>query len=95
MKKEDTMLDDTDVADRITALLVDRLGMPSDDVIPSANLAEDLGLDSVDAVTLILALEREFGVTLPDSVFGHVRTVQDVIDMIRMTSPLLAEIAGS
>ncbi len=71
-----------DVADRIIALFTERLGIPPETVTPTAELGEDLGVDSVDAVEFTLALEREFNVTLPDAAFADVRTVQDVIDLI-------------
>ncbi len=59
---------------------------------PTAELAEDLGVDSVDAVEFALALEREFNVSLPDKIFGDIRTVQDVIDIVREQSERLAEV---
>jgi acyl carrier protein len=77
------MSQDSAVANRVIALLTERLGIPSETVAPTAQLAEDLGVDSVDAVEFALALEREFNVTLPDTALADVRTVQDVIDLVR------------
>jgi acyl carrier protein len=70
------------VADRVVAILTQRLGILPEVVAPTAELAEDLGVDSVDAVEFTLALEREFNVTLPDETIADVRTVQDVIDLV-------------
>ena len=70
------------VADRVVAILTQRLGISPDLVTPTAKLAEDLGVDSVDAVEFALGLEREFNVTLPDEIIAEVRTVQDVVDMV-------------
>jgi acyl carrier protein len=75
------MNEDT-VASRITVLLVDSLGIEPDVITPTAELAEDLGIDSVDSVQLTIALEREFGMSFPDAALADVRTVQDVIDLV-------------
>jgi acyl carrier protein len=77
------MTQDTTLADRVINLLTRRLGIPPEAVTPSAELAEDLGVDSVDGVELALALEQEFDITLPETVLVDVKTVQDVIDQVR------------
>ena len=86
------MNEDATVADRVVAILTQRLGISPDVVTLTAELAEELGVDSVDAVEFALALEREFNVSLPDKIFGEIRTVQDVIDIVREQSERLAEI---
>ena len=76
------------VADRVVAILTQRLGISPEVVAATAELAEDLGIDSVDAVEFTLALEREFNVTLPDDTIAGVRTVQDVVDLVcQRTAP--------
>ena len=89
------MSEDTVIARRVVALLTQRLGILPEMVTPTAELAEDLGVDSVDAVELALALEREFNVTLPDEVIVNVRTVQDVIDLVRERTRALSEAGRS
>src|SRR5438034_11722172 len=82
------------LTDRVIALFTERLGIPPETVTPTAELAEDLGVDSVDAVEFTLALEREFNVTLPDEIITDVRTVQDVVDLVcQRTAP--SEVARS
>jgi acyl carrier protein len=76
------MSEDATVADRVVAILTQRLGISPHAVTPTAELAEDLGIDSVDAVEFILALEREFNVTLPDEMTTDLRSVQDVVDLV-------------
>ena len=88
------MSEDIVIARRVIALLTQRLGISPEMVTPAAELAEDLGVDSVDAVEFALALEREFNVPLPDEVIADVRTVQDVIDLVRERTGALSE-AGS
>ena len=85
------MSEDIGVADRVVALLTQRLGILPEMVKPTAELAEDLGVDSVDAVEFTLGLEREFNVALPDQVIADVRTVQDVIDLVRARTGALSE----
>jgi acyl carrier protein len=85
------MSEDIVIARRVIALLTQRLGIAPEMVTPAAELAEDLGVDSVDAVEFALALEREFNVPLPDKVIADVRTVQDVIDLVRERTGALSE----
>jgi acyl carrier protein len=77
------MSQDNALADRVINVLTRRLGIPPEAVTPPAELAEDLGVDSVDGVELALALEQEFNITLPEAALVDVKTVQDVIDQVR------------
>ena len=86
------MMDDTIASNRVITLLIQRLGLAPEAVTPTAELAEDLGVDSVDAVEFALALERELNMSLPDKIFGDIRTVQDVIDIVRERSARLVEV---
>jgi acyl carrier protein len=88
------MNQDSTLANRIIAILTERLGIPPETVTPTAELAEDLGVDSVDAVEFALALEREFDITLPDAALVDVKTVQDVIDQVRERVGTPSEVAG-
>ena len=88
------MNQDSTLANRVIAILTERLGIPPETVTPTAELAEDLGVDSVDAVEFALALEREFDITLPDAALVDVKTVQDVIDQVRERVRASSEVAG-
>ena len=85
------MSEDLGVADRVVALLTRRLGISPEMVRLTAELAEDLGVDSVDAVEFTVGLEQEFNVALPDQVIADVRTVQDVIDLVSARTGALSE----
>ena len=76
------MSDERLIAERVTAVLTQRLGISPEVISPAALLADDLGVDSVDAVEFALALEREFNVRLPDEVIADVQSVQDVINLV-------------
>src|SRR5207245_9800384 len=85
------MMDDT-ASHRVITLLIQRLGLAPEAVTPTAELAEDLGVDSVDAVEFALALESEFNVSLTNKIFGDIRTVQVVIYLVIVQSECLGNI---
>ncbi|MEV8016436.1 acyl carrier protein [Streptomyces sp. NPDC086554] len=69
---------------RVITLLAEAVVMPREDVEdPHTNLREDLGLDSMDYVDLITVLERELGQRVEREQLAYVRTVGDVIDLVR------------
>ncbi|MET0556913.1 MAG: acyl carrier protein, partial [Vicinamibacteria bacterium] len=54
------------VADRVKKIIVDQLGVEEDLVTSEASFVDDLGADSLDTVELVMALEEEFGIEIPD-----------------------------
>ncbi|MBI2202081.1 MAG: acyl carrier protein, partial [Armatimonadetes bacterium] len=54
------------VFDRVKGIVVDQLGVAVAEVTPEASFVEDLGADSLDVVELVMALEEEFGIEIPD-----------------------------
>jgi acyl carrier protein len=70
------------VAARVEAVLRDVLGLEIDTVPGSSRLREDLGADSVDAVMLVMALEREFKGKISDEEAAKLSTVDDVVDYV-------------
>jgi acyl carrier protein len=54
------------VADRVKKIIVDQLGVEEETVTPDASFVDDLGADSLDTVELVMALEEEFGIEIPD-----------------------------
>ena len=67
---------------RVKAIIVDKLGVDESEVTPSASFTNDLGADSLDTVELIMELEKEFGISIPDDQAEKISTVQDAIDYI-------------
>jgi len=61
----------------------EQLGVPESDVKPEASFVNDLGADSLDTVELVMALEEEFGVEIPDEDAEKIATVQNAIDYIK------------
>ena len=68
--------------DRIKKIIVEQLEVGEDEVTPQASVAEDLGADSLDIVELIMALEEEFEIEIPDEDAEKFRTVQDAVSYI-------------
>ncbi len=73
-----------DVAARVIAVIRDVLALESDDVPATSRLREDLGADSVDAVMLVMALEREFNGKISDEDAARLTTVGEVVDQVRL-----------
>lgn len=66
--------------DRIVTIIAEQLQIDEDQVTPDASFMDDLGADSLDTVELIMALEEEFDMEIPDSEAEKIRTVQDALD---------------
>ncbi len=67
---------------RVKAIIVDKLGVDESEVTPTASFTNDLGADSLDTVELIMELEKEFGMQIPDDQAEKISTVQDAVDYI-------------
>lgn len=63
-------------------VIVEKLGVDADKVVPGARFVEDLGADSLETVELIMGLEDKFGVTISDEDAESIRTVQAAVDYI-------------
>ena len=72
----------SEIQERVTAIIVEKLGVSESQVTPEATFAQDLGADSLDTVELIMELEKEFGVTIPDSDAEKIQTVGDAVSFI-------------
>ena len=72
----------SEIEARVKAIIVDKLGVDESEVTPNASFTNDLGADSLDTVELIMELEKEFGISIPDDQAEKISTVQDAIDYI-------------
>ena len=70
------------VADRVKKIIVDQLGVEEETVTPEASFVDDLGADSLDPVELVMALEEECGVEIPDEDAEKITRVKEAIDYI-------------
>ena len=78
-------MSDNSLADRISKIIFEQLGVNEDQVKPEAKFIEDLGADSLDTVELVMALEEEFGTEIPDEDAEKLQSVGDVIKFVEDT----------
>lgn len=72
-----------EIAERVKSIIVDQLGVSAEEVTPEASFIEDLGADSLDIVELIMALEEEYDMEIPDEDAEKIQTVNDVLSYIQ------------
>lgn len=68
--------------EKVCKMLAEQLGIDAETITPNSEVVKDLGADSLDVVELMMALEDEYGVTLPEGEVENVKTVQDIVDMV-------------
>jgi acyl carrier protein len=76
------MASSEEIAERIKSIIVEQLGVSMEEVTREASFIEDLGADSLDIVELIMALEEEYDIEIPDEDAEKIQTVQDVISYV-------------
>ena len=70
------------VEERVIRLVCERLGVNKEQVTRQTSFVEDVGADSLDIVELVMGLEEEFGITIPDTEAEKIKTVGEAIDYI-------------
>ncbi|HJO57340.1 MAG TPA: acyl carrier protein [Nitrospinaceae bacterium] len=71
------------VEEKVKEIIVDQLGVDDKQVTTGASFIDDLGADSLDTVELVMALEEEFDIEIPDEEAEKITKVQDAIDYIK------------
>ena len=71
------------IVERVKSIIVDQLNVSAEEVTNEASFIEDLGADSLDIVELIMALEEEYDIEIPDEDAEKIQSVQDVINYIQ------------
>jgi len=72
----------SDVAEKVKAIIVDKLGVDENEVTNEASFTNDLGADSLDTVELIMEFEKEFDIQIPDDKAEAIATVGDAVSFI-------------
>ncbi|MBW7836100.1 MAG: acyl carrier protein [Sphingomonadales bacterium] len=72
----------SDIADKVKKIIVEQLGVDEAKVVEDAKFVDDLGADSLDTVELVMALEENFGIEIPDEAAEKIVSVKDAIDFI-------------
>ena len=70
------------VQDKVRSIIAEQLGVKLEEVTPQASFIDDLGADSLDTVELVMALEEEFGIEIPDEEAEKLATVGDAVKYI-------------
>ena len=72
----------SEIASRVKAIIVDKLGVEESEVTNEASFTNDLGADSLDTVELIMEFEKEFSISIPDDQAENIATVGDAVSYI-------------
>jgi acyl carrier protein len=75
-----------ELLEKVKAVIVEQLNVDEDDVTEDASFLDDLGADSLDIVELVMALEEEFGISIPDEQAESIKTVGDAVNYIMASS---------
>jgi acyl carrier protein len=69
----------SEIAQKVTSIIIDKLGVEESEVTPEASFTNDLGADSLDTVELIMEFEKEFNISIPDDQAENIATVGQAI----------------
>ena len=70
------------ILDEVKEILSEQLGISSDKIELSSNLAEDLGADSLDAIDIVMSIEDQYSIEVPDETIENMKTVEDIVNFI-------------
>ena len=68
--------------EKVRDMLAKQLNLSADQIKPESGVVKDLGADSLDVVELLISLEDDYGISIPEDDIVNVKTVQDIVDMI-------------
>ncbi len=68
--------------EKVRAMLAKQLNLPAEKITPESDIIKDLGADSLDVVELLISLEDDYGISIPEEDIAGVKTVRDIVDMI-------------
>ena len=66
----------------VKRILIDQLHLQGKEVLPASRIKEDLGADSLDVLQLLMTIEEEHGIVIPDEALASFQTVQDIVDYL-------------
>jgi acyl carrier protein len=83
MQSDENAKNEDEILEKLKALVIDRLNVEEEQIKPDASFVEDLGADSLDIVELIMGIEEEFDVEIPDEDAEKLRNVGDALAYVR------------
>jgi acyl carrier protein len=72
----------SDILEKVKKIICEQLDVPEENIVLTASFVDDLGADSLDQVELIMAMEEEFNVSIPDEDAEKIKTVNDAVEYI-------------
>lgn len=72
----------SEIDDKVKRIIEDQTGFPSADMTLTTSLLDDAGVDSLDMIEIVMAIEEEFGIDIPDEDIEKIKTIQDVVEYI-------------
>ena len=72
-----------DLSKRVEAIIVEQLGVTPEEVVPEASFIDDLGADSLDIVELVMAMEEEFDIEIPDEHADRLQTIGSAVEYLK------------
>ena len=70
------------INDKVKKIIADQLSVKPEDIKDETNIAEELGADSLDLVEILMSLEDEFGVSIPDEAIPEIKTIKEIVEFI-------------
>ena len=70
------------IKEKVTEIIANQLSVPADKIKENTNIAEELGADSLDLVEILMSLEDEFGISIPDEAIPQIKSVKDIVNFI-------------
>jgi acyl carrier protein len=71
-----------EINEKVTEIIANQLSVPVEKVKGDTNIAEELGADSLDLVEILMSLEDEFAVSIPDEMIPQIKTIKDIVEFI-------------
>ncbi len=71
-----------EVYDKVVALLSEQLGIDKSRITPDSDIVKDLGADSLDVVQMLMSMEEEYGITVPEDDAANLKTVRDIVNIL-------------
>lgn len=76
------MADKANTIDKVKDIIAKQLSVKAEEIKNDSNIAEELGADSLDLVEILMSLEDEFGISIPDEAIPQIKTINDVVAFI-------------
>jgi acyl carrier protein len=83
IKQEVSFMSTDSIFESVQNILIEQLGVDADIITMESNFIDDLNADSLDIVELVMAMEQEFGISIPDEEAERIKTVGDAVDYIK------------